>query len=64
MEGNMIERIKIVAFVLALVVSLIFAFVSYSRAQSTPTRTWIPNPGICEPPARDCFDDIIIEPPK
>jgi hypothetical protein len=53
-----------VAFVLALVVSLIFAFVSYSRAQSTPTRTWIPNPGICEPPARDCFDDIIIEPPK
>jgi len=58
------RRIKLTVLILLFIISFVVAFVNYSKAQSTPTRTWIPDPGICEPPATNCFDDIIIEPPK
>ncbi len=56
--------IKLTLIILLVIVSVVIAFVNYSKAQSTPTRTWIPEPGICEPPATNCFNDVIIEPPQ
>ncbi|CUT05038.1 hypothetical protein [Candidatus Kryptobacter tengchongensis] len=59
------NKIKAIILALALiVVSIIFTFVNYSKAQTKPTRTWMENLGTCQPPAQNCFDDIIIEPPQ
>ncbi len=60
------RRMKLIVLILLIIFSLSFAFVNYLGAstQSTPTRTWYQDRGVCDSPASNCFDDVVIEPPN
>jgi hypothetical protein len=63
MEGDMRRGREIFLMVL-IVLSLLFALVHHSSGQSAPTRIYNFTAGRCEPTPIDCFDDVVVEPPK
>jgi hypothetical protein len=64
MEGNMIGRIKIVAFVLALVVSLFVGYHSSKAVEQGQYCSHYDSYVLCEGEVVNCLFPIIIEPPK